>query len=128
MKMESNLIYKWINFKFFTKLTKIKSKKLVTQSNWKFHWIIKNKAKGFFFKWWTKHCCEHYIHIYIPMLCYFHTWCQICINAYVDFVLIFIIGLIHNQQVCTRFISLSYTYLDGTLTHYILIIIIMVIT
>jgi hypothetical protein len=41
----------------------------------------------------------------------YNSW--ICINAYVDFVSVFIIGLIHNQQVCTTFISLSYTYIVG---------------
>ncbi len=45
-----------------------------------------------------------------------------CINAYSDSVSIFITGFIHDQQVCIRFISLSYSYLDKTLTYYILII------
>jgi hypothetical protein len=40
----------------------------------------------------------------------YNSW--ICINAYLDFVSISIIGIIHNWQVCTRFISLSYSYLD----------------
>ncbi len=47
----------------------------------------------------------------------------ICINAYLEFLSIFIIGPIHNQQVCTKFISLSYSSLNGTLTYYILLMI-----
>jgi len=40
----------------------------------------------------------------------YNSW--ICINAYLDFVSISIIDIICNWQVCTRFISLSYSYLE----------------
>jgi len=55
MKMQSNLIFKWINFKFFAKLTKIKNFKiqkightikLKVPSNTK-----KNKTKGSFWNY-----------------------------------------------------------------------------
>jgi hypothetical protein len=40
----------------------------------------------------------------------YNSW--ICINAYLDFVSISIIDIICNWHVCTRFISLSYSYLN----------------
>ncbi len=48
---------------------------------------------------------------------------EIYINAYLDSMLVFITDPIHNHQMCTTgFISLSYSYLDGTSTYYIFII------